>query len=272
MLAGPPVRSRPVGTTWPFLDHPGPLAFAHRGAHRPDGPGENTMAAFAAAVDLGYRYLETDVHLTADGVVVAFHDPRLDRVTDRRGAIADLPWSEVERARVGPGGDPVPRLEELLDAWPDVRVNIDPKCDAVVDPLADVLRHRDAVDRVCCGSFSDRRLARLRRLLGPRLCTALGPGGNAKLVAAAGGAPMGRLAAPCAQVPSRFRGRRLVTPGFVRTAHARGVQVHVWTVDDPAEITDLLDLGVDGVMTDRAEVLRDLLVARGEWVEPGAWA
>lgn len=255
---------------WPFLDHPGPLAFAHRGAHRPEGPGENTMAAFAAAIELGYRYLETDVHLTADGVVVAFHDDHLDRVTDRTGAIAELTWDEVSQARVGPDGDPVPRLDELLATWPEVRINIDPKHDRVVEPLARVIAAAGAVRRVCCGSFSDARLVELRRLLGPELCTALGPRGTAKLagVAATGGrAPFRTMAAPCAQVPTHFRGVRLVTRRFVRTAHDLGLQVHVWTVDDPAVMAELLDIGVDGLMTDRAEVLKDVLVSRGAWVE-----
>ena len=249
-----------------FLDHAGPLAFAHRGAHRLDGPGENTMAAFAAAVDLGYPYLETDVHLTADGVVVAFHDDHLDRVSDMTGAISDLTWDEVQRARVGPGGDPVPRLDEILTTWPDVRVNIDPKHDNVVDALARVLEAEGAVERVCCGSFSDKRLARLRTLVGPDLCTSLGPRGTGKLAAAAMGAPVRSLPAPCAQVPMEVKGRRLVTPRFVETAHRLGLQVHVWTIDDPAVMADLLDIGVDGVMTDDADALKQLLVARDVWV------
>lgn len=250
---------------WAFLDHPGVLAFAHRGAHGPEGPGENTLAAFAAAVDLGYRYIETDVHVTSDGVVVAFHDDHLDRVTDMRGAIADHTWEEVRRARVGDAGDPVPRLDEILSTWPDVRVNIDPKSDAVVAPLSGVLADQGAVERVCCGSFSDARLAELRERLGPGLCTSLGPKATAKLAAASLGAPLRRLPAPCAQVPTHVRGRRLVTPRFVRTAHRLGLQVHVWTIDAPTEMVELLDMGVDGLMTDRAEALRDVLVERGEW-------
>lgn len=250
---------------WPFLDHGGPLAFAHRGAHGPDGPGENTLAAFAAAVDLGYRYLETDVHVTLDGVVVAFHDDHLDRVTDRTGAIAELTWDEVARARVGADGDPVPRLDEVLSTWPDVNVNIDPKSDGVVAPLAAVLAEHDAVDRVCCGSFSDARLAELRERLGPRLCTSLGPKGTAKLAAGAMGAPIRTLPSPCAQVPTHIGRKRLVTPRFVRTAHDLGLQVHVWTIDDPVEMAALLDLGVDGLMTDRAAVLKDVLVTRDAW-------
>lgn len=251
---------------FPFLDHAGPLAFAHRGAHRPDGPGENTMAAFADAVDRGYRYLETDVHLTADGVVVAFHDDHLDRVSDMTGAISDLTWDEVRRARVGAAGDPVPRLDEILTTWPDVKVNIDPKHDNVVDALARVLEAEGAIDRVCCGSFSDKRLARLRTLVGPALCTSLGPRGTGKLAAAAMGAPVRSLAAPCAQVPMEVKGRRLVTPRFVDTAHRLGLQVHVWTIDDPAVMADLLDIGVDGVMTDDADALKQVLQDRGAWV------
>lgn len=254
-----------MGSDWSFLDHPGPLPFAHRGAHHPDGPTENTMAAFAAAVDLGYPYIETDVHLTADGVVVAFHDDHLDRVTDATGAIAERTWDEVRRARVGSGGDGVPRLDELLTTWPTIKVNIDPKTDRVVDGLADVLRAHDAVDRVCCGSFSDARLARLRTSLGPALCTSLGPRATAKLAAAAYGAPVRSLPAPCAQVPTHVKGRRLVTERFVRRAHELGLQVHVWTIDDPAEMTALLDMGVDGLMTDDAEALKQVLTDRGDW-------
>ena len=118
----------PVASPWPYLDHPGPLPFAHRGGAS-EWP-ENTMPAFQHAVALGYRYLETDVHATADGVLVAFHDDVLDRVTDRTGVIAALPWSDVRRARVA--GEPIPLLDDLLGTWPEVRVNIDPKQDAAV--------------------------------------------------------------------------------------------------------------------------------------------
>ena len=254
-----------MGSSWSFLDHGGPLAFAHRGAHGPDGPGENTLAAFAAAVDLGYSYIETDVHLTADGVVVAFHDDHLDRVTDMVGAISDHTWDEVRRAKVGRDADPVPRLDEILRTWPDLKVNIDPKHDRVVDALARVLEREGAVERVCCGSFNDKRLARLRSLLGPGLCTSLGPKATAKLAAAATGAPIKQLPGPCAQVPTGIKGARLVTPRFVETAHRLGLQVHVWTIDDRDEMADLLDMGVDGLMTDEATTLKQLLIDRGAW-------
>jgi len=253
-------ESRPA--RFPFLDHPGPIPFAHRGGAG-DWP-ENTMPAFEAAVALGYRYLETDVHLTADGVLCAFHDDRLDRVTDRTGAIADLPWSEVREARVD-GREPIPLLEDLLGTWPDVRVNIDPKHDSAVDALAEVLTRTASVERVCIGAFSDRRLARLQALLGPRLCTSLGPAAIARLRVASVGPGRSRMPGACVQVPPSYRGAPIVDARFLRAAHRRELPVHVWTIDDPTEMRRLLDLGVDGIMTDRPAVLKDVLVERGQW-------
>jgi glycerophosphoryl diester phosphodiesterase len=251
----------------PFLDHPGPLAFAHRGGAG-DWP-ENTMPAFEHAVELGYRYVETDVHTTADGVVLAFHDDRLDRVTDRTGAIIDLPWREVAASRVD-GVEPIPTLEELLGTWPELRVNIDPKSDAAVDPLIEVVHRAGAIDRVCIGSFSDRRVERAHRRLGPQLCTSPGPRGVARLRAAATVSLLPRptaLAARhgCVQVPVRGGGLTLVEPRFIALCHDLGLQVHVWTIDDPVEMRRLLDLGVDGLMTDRPGVLKEVLVARDAW-------
>ena len=254
----------PANAAHPFLDWPGPLAFAHRGGAS-EAP-ENTMPAFEHAVGLGYRYLETDAHLTADGRLIAFHDDRLDRVTDRTGVIAELPWSEVQRARVD-GREPIPLLEDLLAAWPEVRVNIDPKNDAAAEPLAEAILRTGTVDRVCVAAFSDRRIERVKAIVGPTLCTGMGPRQIAQLVGVSRGMPRGkRLRSPCAQVPPHQGRLPLVTPRFVSAAHRLGVQVHVWTIDDRAEMARLLDLGIDGVMTDRPNVLKDLLVERGEWV------
>lgn len=247
---------------WPFLDHPGPLAFAHRGGAG-DWP-ENTMPAFEGAVALGYRYVETDAHVTADGVCLAFHDDRLDRVTDRSGVIAELTYAEVRQARVD-GREPIPLLEDLIGSFPDVRVNIDPKHDAAVDPLAAVIERTGAIDRVCVGSFSDQRITRLCGALGPRLCTSLGPKAIARLRGGSFGLPAGRIDGGCAQVPHAYKGVAVTDRRFVERAHAAGLQVHVWTIDDPTEMHELLDLGVDGIMTDRPAVLRDVLRSRGAW-------
>ncbi len=223
------------------------------------------MPAFERAVTLGYTYLETDVHVTADGVVVAFHDDDLLRTCGRPGLISELPWSEVAEARVD-GREPIPRLEELLAAWPQARLNIDCKTDRAAAPLADVLARASALDRVCVSSFSDRRTAALRRRLGRGLCTSVGP----VELAALRYAGLRGTRARAAQVPVRHGRVTVLTPAFVRRAHRWGVQVHVWTIDDADEMHRLLDLGVDGIMTDRPAVLRDVLQERGQWVGPAA--
>jgi glycerophosphoryl diester phosphodiesterase len=254
----------------PFLNTRGPIAFAHRGGAG-EAP-ENTLAAFEIAAKLGYTYMETDVHITRDGVMVAFHDERLDRVTDRTGAIADLDIAEVEAADAGytfsPDGGAsfpfrgrgigVPRLEEILVRWPDVRINIDPKSDACVDRLAALLDRLGAWERVCIGSFSDRRLRRIRALGGGRACTSMGPRAvlRARLIAASGVLP--RLGADCVQVPIRQGPFPIVTKRFVEAGHRAGLPVHVWTINDEATLDDLLGLGVDGIMSDRLRLVKDV--------------
>ncbi|SDH59288.1 glycerophosphoryl diester phosphodiesterase [Sinosporangium album] len=252
-----------------FLDHPGPLAFAHRGGAA-EGR-ENTMAAFQRAADLGYTYLETDAHATADGIVLAFHDHTLERVTDSAGRVAELPYREVKRARVG-GVDEIPLLEDLLGAWPGTKVNIDVKDAPAIGPLAEVVRRTNAYDRICLTSFSETRLAAARAAMGRPVCSSLGPRGVAALRVASAtegyGRALARLArsgVPCAQVPYGFRGLRVATRSLIRTAHALGMQVHVWTVDRPSTMEYLLDIGADGIMTDNISGLRAVLSARGQW-------
>jgi glycerophosphoryl diester phosphodiesterase len=244
-----------------FLDHPLPLAFAHRGGagHFP----ENSWKAFEHAVALGYDYLETDVHATADGTVVAFHDRKLDRVTDGAGKLARLTEVQVAAARIA-GTEPIPLLADLITAWPQVRFNIDIKDEPVIAPLIGVLRATGCWDRVCLTSFSGRRLDAARRLLPRPVCTATTPAGIGAIRA---GLPVSTLSARfaargvrCAQIPFS-----MATARFIGHAHAAGLQVHAWTVNDRAVMTRLLDLGVDGIMTDQTEILRDLLAARGQW-------
>jgi glycerophosphoryl diester phosphodiesterase len=248
-------------TAWAYLDHPGPIPFAHRGGAS-EHP-ENTMPAFEHAVNLGYRYLETDAHATADGVLVAFHDGVLDRVTDRSGVIARLPWDTVRQARIR--GATIPLMEELLTAWPHVRVNIDLKHDGSVAPLVDVLERTGTHDRVCVASFSGKRLQRFRALTAGRVCTAIGPAEIGRLRLAGFGVPTGGFAGACAQVPVRQGPVLIVDRRFVDGAHRAGLPVQVWTIDDATEMERLLDLGVDGIMTDRPTVLKDVLMRRGQW-------
>jgi glycerophosphoryl diester phosphodiesterase len=281
-----------------FLDHPGPLAFAHRGgaAHAP----ENSWRAFEHAVGLGYGYLETDVQATADGALVAFHDRTLDRVTGRPGRVCRLTLKEIAGARIG-GTEPIPVLEDVLAAWPDVRFNIDVKDAPAIEPLAGVLRRTNAWDRVCVVSFSASRLRGARRALDRPVCMAASPLGTAMARFGGPPAPRGsrgphrrrfmrqpaaghaaaaarrpvtvadrpplqlaeRLAAAdvrCLQVPAL-----VATPSFIGRAHQLGLQVHVWTVNDRLTMEGLLNLGVDGIMTDETVTLREVLIRRGQW-------
>ena len=244
-----------------FLEHDGVLAFAHRG----DGEAapENTAAAFESAVGLGFRYLETDVHCTRDGALIAFHDDRLDRVTDQRGSIARLDYKDVAGARVS-GREPIPLMEELLGNFPEIRFNIDPKADAAVGPLIEVIRRTRAQERVCIGSFSDKRLKQIRTAL-PGICTSMATLETTRARLSSIGLPVGRLQAACAQVPVVWNGIRVIDRRFVTAMKSRSLQVHVWTVNEPKEMDRLLDLGIDGLMTDRPAVLKELLVKRGQW-------
>ncbi|MFD4668256.1 glycerophosphodiester phosphodiesterase [Lentzea sp. NPDC058450] len=252
--------------THPYLAGPRPRAFAHRGWHVGDLAGmENSLSSFRRAVQEGYRYIETDVHATADGHVVVHHDHTLDRTTDAQGHVATLPWTEVARARIG-GREPVARLADVLEELPGTFFNIDVKSEEAVQPIITLLRRTKALHRVCLASFSDNRLARLRKIAGPELLTSMGPRSAGALWAArriplAGAAVRGQVA----QVPVSQGRLHIVDRRFVQAAHRRALEVHVWTIDDEADMRALLDLGVDGLVTDRPDVLREVLQSRNSW-------
>lgn len=249
-----------------FLEHDGVLAFAHRGGTS-EWP-ENTMPAFQHSIDLGFGYLETDVHLSADGVLFAFHDSNLKRGTGIDANIADLDSHELDALLVE-GRARIPRLDDILLTWPRARINIDTKSDASVLPLIRVLRAHGAVDRVCVGSFSDRRIKKCRTELGPDLCTSMGRLEALRLVLASKGlADPSLLRASCAQLPVRHL-IDVTTPALVDLAHEQNIQVHVWTIDAPDVMQHLLDDHVDGIMTDQPRILRDVLIDRGAWAPYG---
>ncbi|MFD0270236.1 glycerophosphodiester phosphodiesterase [Streptomyces sp. NPDC127106] len=247
----------------PYLDHPAPIPFAHRGGAA-DGL-ENTATAFRGAAEAGYRYFETDVHATADGKLVAFHDATLDRVTDGSGRISERSWKDLRQVRVG-GSEPLPLFEELLEEFPDARWNVDIKAESALHPLVNLIARARVWDRVCVGSFSESRVARAHKIAGPRLATSYGVRGVLGLRLRSFAIPAAlRAGAVAAQVPETQSGIRVVDRRFVRAAHERGLQVHVWTVNEPERMEALLDLGVDGIMTDRIDILRTVLDRRGAW-------
>jgi glycerophosphoryl diester phosphodiesterase len=248
-----------------FLDAP-PLAFAHRGGSRTAGNVgiENSLAAFAHAYELGYRYLETDVRMSSDGVVYAIHDEVLDRLTGSLDPVSALSAESLDLQRLDQR-EPFARLEALYEAFPDARLNIDIKSDDAVEATCAIVTAKGAVDRTCLSSFSHARLTRIREIL-PEVATSA----STREVVCVKFLPrlLLRPKAVCLQVPAN-RGRlRVVTRRFVRRAHALGLQVHVWTVDDADQMHQLLDLGVDGIITDRTDVLKDVLISRGTWKDP----
>jgi glycerophosphoryl diester phosphodiesterase len=204
------------------------------------------------------------VRATSDGVAVTFHDDTLDRVGDRTGCIGELSYAELCHVRVG--DEPIPRLEDVLGTWPEVRVEIDAKHDAAVPGLLSALDRTRAHDRVCAGSFSHRRVKRIRRESGDRVCTWMGSSAIARLRLASLGLPVPGVTAGCTQVPVRYGPVRLVDRRFIETAHRRGVAVHVLTVNDRAEMEHFLDAGVDGLLSDTPSLLKEVFVARGLWV------
>ncbi|MET0693884.1 MAG: glycerophosphodiester phosphodiesterase family protein [Propionibacteriaceae bacterium] len=246
------------------------IPYAHRGGalYPPNLHRENTAFAFGQAVALGYRYLETDVHATADGVLLAFHDPRLDRVTDRTGMIADLPYAEVKDALIG-GREPIPTLAELFTRFPQCRFNIDAKADTSVDLLADTIEEFEAQDRVCVSSFSPARLHRLRRRLGRRVASSASLRGIAWNRFAPVLNRLLNTPAPALQMPVDApvlgRRRRILTPALVDVVHRAGKEVHIWTIDDADVMEELIDAGVDGIFTDRIDTLKTVLEHRGLW-------
>lgn len=247
-----------------YVDDRGPIALAHRGGGvlAP----ENTLAAFARSTALGLRHLETDVRLTADGHLVCFHDAVLDRVTNGTGPVAARTLAQLRRLRVG-GTDAIPTLGEALEAFPEARFSVDLKEAEAIGPLVQVLGRPGVAERVCVAGAWDGWIAAVRREV-PTVATALGWRSLTLLIGCsrAGVRPPRWVAsAPFAHVPIKLGRVPIFVEEVVHLAHDLGVRIVTWTVDDPAQMHALLDAGVDAVITDRPDVLREVLLERGQW-------
>jgi len=252
-----------VATASSFLRASAPLAFAHRGGAG-EAP-ENTWAAFEHAISLGFRYMETDVRASADGTAVAMHDPRLDRVAATRGQVRRMTWDQLKCLPLRAGSS-IPSLEDLLGAWPEICWNIDVKESAAIEPVIEALRRTRSAQRVLVAAFSGSRSRMLRKAFGPEIAIGAGRWAVAALVGAKFAPILGSLArVDAAQVPPRRGGARIVDSRFVSSCHRKGLPVHVWTINDAVDMEQLLDLGVDGIMTDRPSVLKAVLEKRGQW-------
>ena len=262
-------------TLRPYLQLPGPWIVAHRGGSRL-AP-ENTLPAFERATALGAEAIEIDVRLTSDGTVVVFHDEDTARLTGEPGTIEARTLAEVAALDAAFGFSPdggashplrgtgvrVPTFADALARFPHVRFNVDAKSEdaALAEKLAQDVLAAGAVARVCVGSFFDAQAERLGRLL-PDACRYLPQDAatchvlNAKSGGTGAGCPKGY---DLADLPHRIGLMTVVDAKVVDYFHGRGMAVHVWTVDDEREMRDLLAIGVDGIVTDRPDVLARVL-------------
>lgn len=235
------------------------------------------MEAFEAAVDIGYTHLETDLHISSDGVLVCIHDDNVDRTTDGVGPVSSFSFDELQRLDAGfrhrssdgyrfrSKGLRIPAFEEVVKAFPGARFVVDLKIDGMEEALASLIDRHDLHDHVIVGSFSDSRLARFRQVTGGRVPTSTGREESRLWVLASRLGRRGPLTGSALQLPTRMKGLRVLDERLTRIAQEAGLAVHVWTVNRPTDMELYLDIGVDGIITDRPDLLKTLLVERGEW-------
>ena len=232
-----------------------PRVIAHRGF--PLDHAENTLGAFQAALDAGADILETDVHLSKDGVVVVAHDPDLTRVARRPGLVSDFTHQELSEMDLG-FGEGFPSLEGLLKAFPEARFNIDLKTRSAVEPFAEVIRALNAEDRILATSFDEHTRQAVVKLL-----PAVASSTSQSMVIWARvrswwGLPIDNWRVTpevvALQIPPAMYGVALVTPSMIRLAKRRGLEVHVWTINDPDDMRRLWSMGVHGIITDRTDL------------------
>jgi len=255
-----------VKSSYNFLGQPTPHLIAHRGGNILGMAKQNTLAAFQSAADIGYRYIETDVLLTKDNKVIIYHGSRNRRQQHKtsqykRKTIQGMTYSQIKRT-IKPGGEEVPLLSDALAAFPKMLFNIDAKTKEVVKPLAQTIKQAKATDRVCIASFGYKRTLGVAELLGgqQRVCTSIGPGGfsayylHTRLRQKLLESKIDSMGVGCLQLPHRFVSSRLI-----EVAHRRQKMVHAWTVNTQRTMFRMLEVGVDGIVTDEAQLLKDVV-------------
>ena len=231
--------------------------FVHRGGD--EKKTENTLEAFQYSSDLGFTFMETDVQFTKDGEVVVFHDIDLKRIAGLEKKISELSLKEIKSIDLI-GGGKIPTLDDLLSSFKNLRFNIDIKVDSAVDKTVGIIKSHEALNRTCLAAFSSKRLNRIRILAGKDACTSMGQLEVSKLIMRSWGLPFDKQPGMCAQVPTTQWGIPVVTEGFIEEAHRQDKLVHVWTIDDPEEMRNLIKKSVDGLMTDKPSILKKVLI------------
>ena len=239
----------------PYLNEPGVSISAHRGGSI-EAP-ENTLESFRYAVDIGSAYIETDVQLSADGIPFIFHDDDLKRLLGKDIIFNSLHSDEINQLRLFESYQ-IPTLNEALRKFPNTLFQIDVKTDEVALPTIQVIKDLDASRRVCIASFSSKRL-RLVKENFPEVCLSMGPREIFKLLLSSFGLYKKTIQGDCLQIPIYQYGIKLVTKRFVKFVQSLGLKIHVWTINDEDTMQKLINLGVDGIITDRPKLLKDVL-------------
>ena len=239
----------------PYLDVPGVAISAHRGGSI-EAP-ENTIESFKYSIELGSSYIETDVQLSSNGIPYIFHDDDLKRLFGKNIIFNSLHSDEIDELILFDKYK-IPTLESTLQKFPDALFQIDVKTDEVVLPTMEVIKKTNSTDKVCIASFSSKRLKQVHKLY-PEICLSMGPYEVMKLLLASFGLYRRKVPGNCLQIPIYQYGIKLVTKRFINYIHSIGLKIHVWTINDEDTMQKLIDLGVDGIITDRPKALKELL-------------
>ena len=238
------------------------LAFAHRGGN--DFAPENTFESFQFAVENGFKYLETDVHPTSDNKLMAFHDPTLDRVTNAEGRIIDFSSIDLKKVKVK-NNYRIPLMEELLESFPNCFFSIDMKCDQSVIPLIDLVKRNNALERVCFASFNQNRLNFVRETFNNKCITSMGP---KEIIASKIFSYINlkkNINSHLASMPISRYNIRLINKRSVAYLQSLNIKVIAWTINNEAQMRHLISIGVDGIMTDKLKLLKNILIEKNLW-------
>ena len=238
-----------------YLNYSGLAVLAHRGGSIESL--ENTIESFHYSISLGCKFIETDVQVSSDGIPYIFHDETLKRLTGISKKFSSLDSNEIDRLRIFKSHK-IPRLDEALKTFPDTYFQIDVKTDEVAMPALDVIYQRNAQDRVCIASFNSKRLLRVHNKY-PDICLSMGPNEVGKMLLSSYGLYKNNIIGDCLQIPIYYYGIKVVTKRFVDFIHNKGLKICVWTINDEKTFKTLIEMKVDGIITDKPKLLYEVL-------------
>ena len=242
-----------------YLNYNGLAVMAHRGGSL-EAP-ENTIESFKYAIEIGSDIIETDIQLSSDGVPYIFHDDDLKRIPGIEKDFNDLLASEIDELNIF-GDFKIPTLEETLKQFPNTKFQIDFKTDEVVDPAIEIINKLPHVKKnLCIASFSSQRLQKIKSKLSD-VTYSMGPHEVLKLLLKSFGIYRGEVGGDCLQIPIYRYGIKIVTKRFVDFCKRENIKISVWTINSTEEMDYLIDLDVDGIITDKPKALINLLASR----------